>query len=103
MHDKRSCSTRRNCMSTFFAAFPDSTKAQEMVRHLVSDGINLDDISLVTRSGLTVDPAAPQSIGDASFFVGREDDPEHDLVDEGTPDADYEAVEVSRVGGGIST
>src|SRR5579862_7608377 len=38
-------------MSTFYAALPDSVKAQQMVRHLMDDGIALDDISLVnTRS-----------------------------------------------------
>jgi hypothetical protein len=90
-------------MSTFFAAFPDSTKAQQMVRHLVNDGIDLDDISLVTRSDVNIEPGAAPSTGDASFFVGRDDDPTHDLVDERTPDADYEAAEVSQIGGGIST
>jgi hypothetical protein len=90
-------------MSTFFAAFPDSGKAQQMVRHLLNDGINLDDISLVTRDEVNIEDGGAASNGDASFFVGRTDDPAHDLVDESTPDADYEAAEISRIGGGIST
>lgn len=90
-------------MSTFYAAFPDSALAQQMVRHLLSDGIRLDDISLVTHDRRSIESAVMPSTGDASYFVGRADDPTHDLVDESTPDADYEAAEVSQVGGGIST
>ncbi|MFI5387827.1 MAG: hypothetical protein ACHQ50_17090, partial [Fimbriimonadales bacterium] len=90
-------------MSTFYAAFPDSARAQQMVRCLLTDGINLDDISLVSRGTVNIEGAAPPSTGDASFFVGRRDDPSHGLVDERTPDADFEAAEESPVGGGIST
>src|SRR5437870_5084001 len=90
-------------MSTFYAAFPDSVNAQLMVRHLLNDGLELDDISLVTRDETNIEASAPPSTGDASFFVGRDDDPSHDAVDESSPGAEYEAAEVSQVGGGIST
>lgn len=90
-------------MSTFFAAFPDPVKAQQVVRHLLGDGIELDDISLVSRTGSNIEGAGAPSTGDASFFVGRFDDPTHMMVASGTPDADYEAVELSRIGAGIST
>src|ERR1051325_7250279 len=90
-------------MSMFYAAFPDTVKAEQMVRHLLNDGIELDDISLVVPNETDIEAAAPPSTGDASFFVGRSDDPNHDLVDERTPDADYEGAEISRIGGGIST
>ncbi|HWA84294.1 MAG TPA: hypothetical protein VG820_12695 [Fimbriimonadaceae bacterium] len=87
----------------FYAAFPDTVQAERMVRHLLEDGIELDDISLVVPNETDIESSAPASVGDASYFVGRSDDPTHDLVDERTPDADYEAAEVSPVGGGIST
>lgn len=87
----------------FYAAFPDTVKAEMMVRYLLDDGMELDDISLVVPNDIDIEASAPQSVGDASFFVGRSDDPVHDLVDERTPEADYEAEEVSPVGGGIST
>lgn len=89
-------------MSTFYAAFHDAILAEGMARHLLEDGIALDRISLVTRRAPTP-PDRDPSIGDASFFVGRADDPDHDLVDESTPEADYEASEISEIGGGIST
>lgn len=90
-------------MSTFFAAFPDSIPAQQVIRQLLSDGIELDDISLVTRDSNGIERLAPPSTGDASFFVDRSDDPEHDLVDTASRNADFEAAEISRIGGGIST
>ena len=49
-------------MSTFYAAFPDSIRAQQMIRHLIGDGIELDDISLVTRDGKNLESAAAPSI-----------------------------------------
>lgn len=90
-------------MSTFYAAFPDSVAAQQVMRQLVTDGIQLDDISLITAHGDDIEAGAPPSTGDASYFVGRADDPAHDIVDESSPGADYEAAEVSNIGGGIST
>src|ERR1044072_6430621 len=89
-------------MSTFYAAFPDSQTAEQMVRQLLTDGIALDDISGVTRDGKS-NGSPIGSVGDASYFVGRADDPTHDLVDERVPGAEYEAAEVSEIGGGIST
>jgi hypothetical protein len=90
-------------MSTFYAAFPDSVKAQQMMLRLIDDGIGLDDISLVTHGMASIEGAVTPSTGDASFFVGRTDDPPHSSVDSRTPDADYEAAEISPIGGGIST
>jgi hypothetical protein len=90
-------------MSTFYAAFPDSIQAQMMVQHLLADGVAFDDISLVAKDGAPVSPDDLPSTGDASFFVGRRDDPEHDLVDQSSPGADFEAAEISNVGAGISS
>lgn len=87
----------------FYAAFPDTVKAELMVRHLLNDGLELDDISLVVPNDTYIESATPASVGDASFFVGRSDDPPHTLVDERTFEADYEAAELSSVGGGVST
>lgn len=89
-------------MSTFYAAFPDSQAAQQMVRQLLTDGIPLDDISLVTRDGQAGEPVIG-SVGDASYFVGRADDPTRGLIDDTSIGAEYEAAEVSDIGGGIST
>ncbi len=76
-----------------------------MVRHLMTDGIELDDISLVTRDANATGDAATSSVGDASFFVGRADDPTaNELVDERSPIADFEAVDESKLDNtGIST
>jgi len=90
-------------MSTFYAALPDPIKAQLLVGHLLNDGIQLDDISLVAPTTVSIDGSAPVSTGDASFFVGGKDDPAHDLVDESSRGADYEAASESPIGGGIST
>jgi len=90
-------------MSTFYAALPDSVSAQLLVRRLLDDGVKLDDISLVAPEAVDIERAGPPSVGDASFFVGRRDDPAHSMVDQSTPDADYMAARVSPVGGGIST
>jgi hypothetical protein len=89
-------------MSTFYAGLTDVNRAQELVRHLLSDGIELDDISLVTRDTSTLEGAASPSIGDATRFIGRSDDPTHDVVDDLNPDADSD-MRASRVGGGVST
>ncbi|HTQ10244.1 MAG TPA: hypothetical protein VMI31_09255 [Fimbriimonadaceae bacterium] len=90
-------------MSTFYAALPDSVSAQLLVRRLLDDGLELDDISLVAPKGADIERVGPPSTGDASYFVGRRDDPSHPLVDESAPDADYMSARISRVGGGIST
>jgi hypothetical protein len=90
-------------MSTFYAAFPDSAHAELMLRRLLVDGVALDDISLVTKEPTDPNPAEGNSVGDASYFVGRSDDPSRSLVDETSRGADYEAAETSEVGGGIST
>src|SRR5688572_15225804 len=93
----------RQTMSTFIASFPDSAHGQSVVRQLLADGIELDDISLVTRDAAGLDTIQSESTGDASFIIGRSDDPEQPLVDPGSRGADYEAAEVSEIGGGIST
>jgi hypothetical protein len=90
-------------MSTFYATFPDPVQAQLVARLLLDDGIEQDDLSLLSPKQSNIEAAAPPSTGDATFFVGAKDDPAHALVNEDSPDADYEAVEVSKVGGGIST
>lgn len=90
-------------MSMFYAAFPDPVRAQQLMRDLLNDGIDLDDISLVTPGTTNIEASAPPSTGDATFFVGRDDDPSHSIVDMRSPDADFMAAELSLVGAGVST
>lgn len=89
-------------MSTFYAAFSDTVKAEQMVRQLLNDGIEIDDISLVTRGGDNIEASGGNAMGDASYFVGRDDDPAERRLDP-SRGADYEAVEESEIGGGIAT
>jgi hypothetical protein len=65
-------------MSTFFAIFDDLNSARNMLDELVRGGVRPDDVSLVTRQVLEGNFSS--SVGDASAFVGREDDPVMDEV-----------------------
>jgi hypothetical protein len=67
-------------MSTFYATFENSREGRETVDELLRDGVPPENISLVALvrggtkgEGLVLEP---DSLGDASFFVGRSDDPE---------------------------
>ena len=60
-------------MSTFFASFDDLQSARNMLDELVRGGVRPDDVSLVTRQVVNND--RPMSVGDATAFVGRKDDP----------------------------
>ncbi len=68
-------------MSTYFATFESLQAARNMVDELVKSGVRADDVSLLTRQAMS-DEGQPASVGDASFFVGRADDPEQELIPE---------------------
>lgn len=88
-------------MSTFYAAFSESASAERMLQQLLADGVEIDDLSLVTRDALS-SASSTGALGDASYFVGRDDDPVERRVDI-SRGADYEAAVESEIGGGIAT
>ncbi len=104
-------------MSTFYATFDDTARARELVRTLLRSGVASDDLSLVLRAedadGLPSDTLGTEdegmiesvsSVGDATAFVGREDDPTpNDPFAADAPFAGYTSVYESNIGGGIST
>ncbi len=89
-------------MSTFYAAFPDGIQAEQMARQLLEDGVEIDDISVVTRGSDNIEASGGPAMGDASYFVGRDDDPPTRRTN-GSRGALYEAAEESEIGGGIAT
>ncbi|HWD37361.1 MAG TPA: hypothetical protein VG944_00810, partial [Fimbriimonas sp.] len=64
-------------MSTYFATFADWNQAQAAVHELVNGGVSPDDLSLIIcRQSLGSSIRGDQgSVGDATYFVGRQDDP----------------------------
>ncbi|MEZ0324311.1 MAG: hypothetical protein ACAH95_00250 [Fimbriimonas sp.] len=67
-------------MSTYFATFESLQSARNMLDELVRSGVRPDDVSLVTRQAS--EQVEPASVGDATAFVGREDDPDQELLAE---------------------
>jgi hypothetical protein len=64
-------------MSTFYATMESVPDARNLVNELLRAGVRPDDVSLVTKenwTGLGSDQPFG-SVGDATSFVGREDDP----------------------------
>jgi hypothetical protein len=69
-------------MSTYYASFQKFTDAQAALMELVDGGVGSDDLSLIAclqgdegfGSELT---ELPSTVGDATSFVGRTDDPSH--------------------------
>lgn len=69
-------------MSTYYATFADHQRAKDALRELLRGGVRPDDASLLLPGDTvqdTLDLTAGGSVGDASFYVGREDDPQHDI------------------------
>ncbi len=91
-------------MSTFIATYPDVPSAQQALRSLLGDGISSDDISLVAHSegNQTSMEAGTGRLADATYLVGRDDDP----IDSPTPAGDEYRTSYlaeSNIGGGIAT
>ena len=66
-------------MSTFYASFDSLNRAQAAVFELVNGGVDPDDLSLVVcRPDLEGSQMSDivRSVGDATAFVGRSDDPD---------------------------
>lgn len=70
-------------MSTIYAAFRDANHAQRALRDLLADGISTDDVSLLAHQaeGTTRNNGVGH-LEDASYFVGRNDDPVQDAAAE---------------------
>ncbi|RYG27160.1 hypothetical protein EON82_00440 [bacterium] len=69
-------------MSTFYATFADHQRAKDALRELLRGGVRPDDASLLlpgTSVADTQDLTAGNSVGDATYFVGRDDDPPRDI------------------------
>lgn len=90
-------------MSTLYATFINTKAASAVVTELVQGGVRPEDISLVTKQS----PNYPrnleltetsESVGDASYLVGRSDDPEP-LLDLRPPFERFSTIEGSPIGG----
>ena len=88
-------------MSTLYASFSNSQPAQLAMREILSDGISSDYISLLARDGLPTTPSAGH-LEDASYIVGRSDDPLAGDLNFANTNPLHELQE-SEWGGGIST
>jgi hypothetical protein len=74
-------------MSTFYATFQNVRSARTAVHELLRNGVNPDSVSLIAN-GEGIDPVdrvregqmreEVHSVGDATAFVGRRDDPRQD-------------------------
>lgn len=88
-------------MSTYIAVFRNSGSAKAAVLDLVRGGVRPEDISLVSpRNGSTASTLSISngSVGDASYYVGRSDDPQPAGV-VGAPYQELTTVEASLIGG----
>jgi len=84
-------------MSTFYATFEDAGSARQLVQELVGIGIGPDDVSLIVPGETGGNDA---TVGDASYFVGREDDPvSDDLVPQDSPITDKITFQESSISG----
>lgn len=69
-------------MSTYYATFADHQRAKDALRELLRGGVRPDDASLLLPNDAvsdTTDLTAGGTVGDASFYVGRGDDPQRDI------------------------
>ena len=65
-------------MSTYYATFADHQRAKDALRELLRGGVRPDDASLLLPGDSAADASdltAYASVGDASYRVGRADDP----------------------------
>ena len=65
-------------MSTYYATFADHQRAKDALRELLRGGVRPDDASLLLPGDSvrdTEDLTAGGTVGDASYYVGRQDDP----------------------------
>ncbi|HEY0866980.1 MAG TPA: hypothetical protein VGE01_06370 [Fimbriimonas sp.] len=87
-------------MSTYYATVQNIRDALELLHELLRAGVAPDDVSLVSKETLPGSEDFPSTIGDATAFVGREDDPPTDrLVPEDMGAADRIAETASPIAG----
>jgi hypothetical protein len=95
-------------MSTFYATFKDVQEAQAVIDELLRGGVTPDDLSLIVRkpdvqaSGNSGEPMIDEArtVGDATVFVGRDDDPRMDeLVPPNMAGTQMQTREASRIMG----
>jgi len=90
-------------MSTLYATFLNTKAANAVVTTLVRGGVRPEDISLITKQSPSYSKGSDlfeksESVGDASYIVGRSDDPEP-LSNNRPPYEEYSTIEVSPIGG----
>ncbi len=90
-------------MSTLYGTFLNTKAANTVVTELVRGGVRQEDISLITkqnpgynRRGTITEISG--SVGDASYLVGRSDDPDA-LEDTTAPFEEFSTIEESPVSG----
>lgn len=69
-------------MSTYYATFADHQRAKDAFRELIRGGVRPDDASLLLPGDTVADTAdltAGGTVGDATYYVGRDDDPPRDI------------------------
>lgn len=88
-------------MSTYYATFADHQRAKDALRELLRGGVRPDDASLLLPNDSlaeTRDLTARGSVGDASYRVGRTDDPAGS-IDQPDPALDATTIRASAVSG----
>ncbi len=89
-------------MSTYYATFADHQRAKDALRELLRGGVRPDDASLLLPGDTVADTAdlsAGGTVGDASYYVGRDDDPQRDIPN---GDAGRVAALTTAVAGSLS-
>jgi hypothetical protein len=84
-------------MSTYFATFESLQAARKMLDELVRSGVRPDDVSLLTRQSSQA--MEMSSVGDATSFVGRSDDPDQELIPERKNLSDLSTTVQGNIGG----
>ena len=88
-------------MSTYYATFADHQRAKDALRELLRGGVRPDDASLLLPGDSvadTVDLSSGGTVGDASFRVGRTDDPASS-IDREDPTVDMTTIQASAISG----
>ena len=91
----------RRKMSTYYATFADHQRAKDALRELLRGGVRPDDASLLLPGDTvadTQDISSGGTVGDASYLVGRSDDPAGPAYRE-DPTVEMTTIEASRISG----
>jgi hypothetical protein len=88
-------------MSTYYATFANHQQAKDALRELLRGGVRPDDASLLLPGDSvadTTDLSAGGTVGDASYLVGRADDPAAPAFRQ-DPLVEMTTIEASRISG----